>query len=178
MARGSPSGPRGASSPASSSRDAPHYALEAIDIDIEPAEDARAGRPALVDDGAVEFSLVPASGSSSLGSTFLPEAPDPEAWLAALRRVGSRYVPAVASAPLMSLRHCARPVSRDGRPLIGAAPWADGLWIAAGHGPWGISTGPGSARLLADRILGIDTPGGIPDALRVDRFGVPEPASG
>jgi glycine/D-amino acid oxidase-like deaminating enzyme len=157
---------------------APRHGLEAIDIDIEPADDARSAGPEPVDDAAVEFSLVPAAGSSSLGSTFLSEEPDPEAWLAALRRVGSRYVPAVADAPLMSLRRCARPVSRDGRPLVGPAPWADGLWIAAGHGPWGISTGPGSARLLADRILGLDTPGALPEALRADRFGVPEPVPG
>jgi glycine/D-amino acid oxidase-like deaminating enzyme len=42
----------------------------------------------------------------------------------------------------------------DGRPLIGAVPGFDGLWIAAGHGPWGISTGPASGRLLADLVLG------------------------
>ncbi|MEO5941171.1 MAG: FAD-dependent oxidoreductase, partial [Candidatus Limnocylindrales bacterium] len=90
------------------------------------------------------------------------------------RRVGSRYVPAVANATLLGLRRCARPVSRDGRPLLGAAPWADGLWLVAGHGPWGISTGPGSARLVADALLGRAGAGGsIPDALRADRFGAP-----
>jgi glycine/D-amino acid oxidase-like deaminating enzyme len=130
--------------------DAPRHGLEASDIDI---------------------SLVPASGSSALGSTFLPEEPDPAAWLDALRRVGARYVPAVAAAPVLGLRCCARPVSRDGRPLVGAAPWADGLWVAAGHGPWGISTGPGSARMLADSILGRVLDEGIPAALGVGRFG-------
>ena len=49
--------------------------------------------------------------------------PDPAAWVDALRRVGARYVPAVADAPLVGLRHCARPVSLDGRPLVGPAPW-------------------------------------------------------
>ena len=62
-------------------------------------------------------------------------------------------------------------MSRDGRPLIGRAPAIERLWILAGHGPWGIATGPGSARLLADRILGrIDDAGIAPD-LRADRFG-------
>ena len=40
-------------------------------------------------------------------------------------------------------RVCARPQSLDGRPLVGRVPGIDGLWVAAGHGPWGISTGPG-----------------------------------
>ncbi|HEX2753953.1 MAG TPA: FAD-dependent oxidoreductase, partial [Candidatus Limnocylindrales bacterium] len=94
---------------------APRHGLEAIDIDIEPSEgDGRAPDHAGPDE-AIEFSLVPAAGSSALGSTFLPDEPDPDAWLDALRRVGSRYVPGVADAPLLGLRRCARPVSRDGR---------------------------------------------------------------
>jgi glycine/D-amino acid oxidase-like deaminating enzyme len=28
------------------------------------------------------------------------------------------------------------------------------LFVAAGHGPWGISLGPASARLVADLVLG------------------------
>ena len=151
---------------------APRHGLEATEIDIEPAAAAaeRSGQPATRDE--VDFSLVPADGSSALGSTFLPDEPDPAAWLAALRRVGSGYVPAVADAPLLGMRCCARPVSLDGRPLIGPAPWADGLWIVAGHGPWGISTGPGSARLVADAILG-EASGAIPPELAADRFGAP-----
>ena len=154
--------------------DAPRHGLEASDIDIEPAERPApgAGSSSNASDSAVDFSLVPASGSSSLGSTFLPDEPEPAAWLAALRRVGSRYVPAVADAALVGLRCCARPVSLDGRPLVGPVPWADGLWVAAGHGPWGISTGPGSARLLVDALLG-DDPAVIPPDLAVRRFGSP-----
>ena len=148
----------------------PRHALEAIDIAIEP--DAPKPAAGLARDDAVEFSLVPAVGSSALGSTFLPDEPDPAAWVDSLRRVGSRYVSAVETAPLVGVRSCARPVSRDGRPLVGRAPWAEGLWIAAGHGPWGISTGPGSARLVADAILG-GSPAAIPEALAVDRFGGP-----
>ena len=157
--------------------DPPRHGLEGIDIAIEPTdEDASPGSDA-AGDGEVEFSLVPADGASSLGSTFLPAEPEPAAWLDALRRVGSRYVPAVADAPVLGLRCCARPVSQDGRPLVGAASWLDGLWIAAGHGPWGISTGPGSARLLADAILDPATTGSLPIALAVDRFGSPRAGS-
>ncbi len=162
---------------------APRHGLEAIDIHIEPATGASepAGRPPSASGppaagaelaAAVEFSLVPAAGTSALGSTFLAAEPDPASYLDALRRVGSRYVPSVADAPLVGLRRCARPVSRDGRPLVGAASWAAGLFVIAGHGPWGISTGPGSARLLVDAMLG-QAGGPIPGALAVDRFGPP-----
>jgi glycine/D-amino acid oxidase-like deaminating enzyme len=157
--------------------DAPRHSLESIDIDIEPDEEAAAADPVSADDAeGIDFSLVPAVGSSALGSTFLPAEPDPERWVPELRRIGARYVPEVAEAPLVGLRHCARPVSRDGRPLIGPAGWCDGLWIAAGHGPWGISTGPGSARLLVERMLG--SGGGIPPELAADRLGRPEAAPG
>jgi len=150
--------------------DAPRHALEAIDIAIESADGEA---PPAGTDGTVEFSLVPGTGSSSLGSTFLHDEPDPAAWLDALRTVGRRYVPDVAVAPLIGLRTCARPVSRDARPLVGAAPWTSGLWIVAGHGMWGISTGPGSARLVADAILGRPGGGSIPAELAVGRFGAP-----
>jgi glycine/D-amino acid oxidase-like deaminating enzyme len=151
---------------------APTHGLEAIDITIEPGVAVDAiGEPIGPSESEVEFSLVPARGSSSLGSTFLPSEPDPAAWLATLRRVGARYVPAVAEAPLVGLRHCARPVSADGRPLIGAVGGIGGLVVAAGHGPWGISTGPGSARLAADLILGRIGRGDLPDALDPNRFG-------
>ena len=48
---------------------------------------------------------------------------------------------------------CARPQSVDGRPFIGAVDGVDGLFVCAGHGPWGISTGPASAAIAARAIL-------------------------
>jgi glycine/D-amino acid oxidase-like deaminating enzyme len=67
---------------------------------------------------------------------------------------GASFVPAIASAGLGAHRVCARPQSLDGRPLVGRVPGFDALWVAAGHGPWGISTGPASGRLIADLIDG------------------------
>jgi len=150
----------------------PTHALEAVDITIEPGHAVDpTGDPVKPSDDEVEFSLIPAVGSSALGSTFLPAEPEPEAWLPALRRVGARYVPRVAHAPLIGLRHCARPASADGRPLVGAVREIRGLFVAAGHGPWGISTGPGSARLVADLILGRSGGAGVPEELDPGRFG-------
>jgi len=40
-------------------------------------------------------------------------------------------------------------------------------YVASGHGAWGITLGPASARLVADQILG--RPAEIPPALDVKR---------
>ena len=78
---------------------------------------------------------------------------------------GARFLPALGGGIPFSARSCPRPQSRDGRPLLG--PVADGLYVAAGHGPWGISLGPGSAKLVADAMLG---GGEIPPELAASRF--------
>jgi glycine/D-amino acid oxidase-like deaminating enzyme len=48
---------------------------------------------------------------------------------------------------------CARPQSADGRPFIGPIEGTTGLFVCAGHGPWGISTGPASAAMAARAVL-------------------------
>ena len=100
------------------------------------------------------FTLVTAQGVSSLGSTFLADEPDPEALAPRLRERAARFVPVLASTPITSIRACARPLSADDRALLGRAPGREDLYVAAGHGPWGISLGPASARLVADLVLG------------------------
>ena len=112
------------------------------------------------------FSLVAADGKISVGSTFLPEPPDAPAWAPTLRRAGERFVPGLRRAKLVGARACARPQSFDGRPLVGEIPGQEGLWAAAGHGPWGISTGPATARIVVDALLGEAE---VPAALSVAR---------
>ena len=119
----------------------------------------------------VEFSLVPLPGSSAVGSTFLVHEPDPNAWMEPILAGASRFVPTVADAPVRGVRACARPQSIDDRPLIGRVPGRRNLYVCAGHGPWGISTGPASARLIADLILGREPR--IPAEFDPGRFGVP-----
>ena len=121
--------------------------------------------------GEVVFSLITAEGRSSLGSTFLAGQPDVATYREVLVGRGARFVPAVANAQVLGTRLCPRPVSRDGRPLVGPVPWLPGAIIAAGHGPWGISTGPATGRMAADLALGRSP--AIPAALSPARFGNP-----
>ncbi|OMC38430.1 amino acid dehydrogenase [Mycobacterium sp. GA-1841] len=53
-----------------------------------------------------------------------------------------------------------RPVTPDGRPLIGEV--SQGIYVAGGHGMWGLAHGPVTGRLLAEYI----TTGKQPEALR------------
>jgi glycine/D-amino acid oxidase-like deaminating enzyme len=100
------------------------------------------------------FSLITAGGVSVVGSTFMAQQPDPGSVGPLLPHRGNRFVPGLDAAGIEELRACARPQSVDGRPLIGRVPGRDNVFIAAGHGPWGISTGPATAALVAHLILG------------------------
>ncbi len=50
-----------------------------------------------------------------------------------------------------------RPCTADGLPLIGGTN-AAGVYVAGGHGMWGIALGPLTGRLLADEIVGAPHP--------------------
>jgi glycine/D-amino acid oxidase-like deaminating enzyme len=117
----------------------------------------------------IDFSLVPLAGVASVGSTFLAREPDPADWVERILTRATAFVPSLADAPIRGTRSCARPQSADGRPLIGHAPGQRGLFVCAGHGSWGISTGPASARLVVDLVLGREP--AIPAELGPARFG-------
>jgi glycine/D-amino acid oxidase-like deaminating enzyme len=150
---------------------APAHVLEEAGIGIEPRPGRDGDADAAAPGDGFEFSLVTARGATSLGSTFLAAEPRPADLVDRLRARGASFVPGLAHAPLVSVRSCARPVALDGRPLVGAVPWFDRVFVAAGHGPWGISTGPATARLISDLVLGNES--AIPAALDPARFGVP-----
>ena len=139
----------------------PRHVLEEAGIP-ELAEALGDGRP-------VErlFSLVSAGGRHGLGSTFTHEEPEADATARALVAHGRRFVPGIGA--VRTTRACARPVSADGRPLIGQV--SESTYVCAGHGAWGISTGPASARLAADAVLGRDVE--IPPKLAAGRFRAP-----
>jgi D-lysine oxidase len=62
-----------------------------------------------------------------------------------------------------------RPCFADSRPVIGRAPGHAGLWLAYGHGHWGLTLGPATGRLLAEMMTGA-TPFCDPAPYRAERF--------
>ncbi len=136
----------------------------------DPAPNHDRAAPVLADERP-EFSLVTAAGASAVGSTFLEIEPDPPAWTERLLAHGTTFVPGIMDAPIREVRACARPMSRDGRPVVGLIPWIEGMFVASGHGPWGISTGPASARQIADLVLGREA--GFDSSFAPERFAAP-----
>lgn len=149
------------------------HVLEEDEVDSVNRPAAATERAAAASTSAGEppslFSLSSAGGVSTLGSTFLPAEPDPLPIAELLLRRGQRFVPSLTDAPRLQVRMCARPQSVDGRPFVGPVPGVEGLFICAGHGPWGISTGPASAALVVDAILRSEA--AIPSELAVGRAG-------
>jgi glycine/D-amino acid oxidase-like deaminating enzyme len=148
----------------------PRHVVEEDEVDAinrADAATARAGDPASEDgDPPSLFSIATADGLSTLGSTFLPDEPEPATVERLLLRRAAAFLPAIAEAEVVGRRMCARPQSVDGRPFIGPVDGTDGLFVCAGHGPWGISTGPASAAIAARAVLDGTPP---PEALRASR---------
>jgi glycine/D-amino acid oxidase-like deaminating enzyme len=75
------------------------------------------------------------------------------------RRIVERAIavaPRLAGAPIRAVRWGIRPMSPDGRPLVG---WVrDGLFAATGHGAEGVLFGGGTAVLAAALITGAAPP--------------------
>ena len=136
---------------------APHHIVEEDEVDAINRAAAATARAALEpDDGSDPpslFTLASAAGVSTLGSTFLTAEPDPGPIAPLLLARAVAFLPAIERAEVIERRVCARPQSADGRPFIGPMHGVDGLYVCAGHGPWGISTGPASAAMVARAML-------------------------
>jgi glycine/D-amino acid oxidase-like deaminating enzyme len=91
------------------------------------------------------FSLV----GGVLGSSFHADEPDAGAVARELVAAARRFVGPVRVAG--AARACPRPQSSDGLPLVGRV--GEATWVCAGHGPWGISIGPATARMAAAMVL-------------------------
>jgi D-amino-acid dehydrogenase len=62
-----------------------------------------------------------------------------------------------------------RPNMPDALPVLGRAPGQNGLWLAFGHGHWGLTLGPVTGHLIADMMTGT-TPFTDPAPYRAARF--------
>ncbi len=63
----------------------------------------------------------------------------------------------------------ARPCFPDSRPVISRAPRQRGVWLACGHGHWGLTLGPVTGRLIAEMMTGA-TPFCDPKPYSAERF--------
>lgn len=59
---------------------------------------------------------------------------------------------------------CFRPVAAKGTPIVGrvadgvlGVKTTGGVWIAAGHGPWGISLSLGTGKVMSEMVEGRPT---------------------
>lgn len=80
-----------------------------------------------------------------------------------------RVAPGLAPAEIREVRVGLRPLSEDGLPVLGTVPGVNGVYVATGHGPSGLSLGPYSGKILADLILGREISTDL-SAFRVSRF--------
>jgi glycine oxidase len=76
-----------------------------------------------------------------------------QAGAAHVRRVALRLAPSLAEAAEVEHTACLRPLSQDRLPILGAVPDWEGVYLATGHGRFGILLGPISGRLMAELVL-------------------------
>ncbi len=92
--------------------------------------------------------------------------------LAQVLAQGLSLVPGLSGATWIEARVGLRPVSHDGLPYLGPAPGVDGLWVATGMGPSGLTVGPYCGSVIADHITASLAGGpapAIPAGYRPDR---------
>jgi glycine/D-amino acid oxidase-like deaminating enzyme len=69
-----------------------------------------------------------------------------------LAGAAGRVSSTLAAARITRRQACYRPVTADGLPLIGRAPGAADVFVATGHGPWGMLNAPATGLALAELI--------------------------
>ena len=72
----------------------------------------------------------------------------------AFRAVAARAIPSLRDAEVVDRWSGLRPCSSDGLPVIGRTARVDGLSVATGHGMWGLTLAPITARLIAQELHG------------------------
>lgn len=71
-------------------------------------------------------------------------------------REALRVAPGLADATFEECRVGLRPLAADGLPILGPVPGRDGVWLATGHGPTGLTAGPYSGKVVAEATLGLE----------------------
>ena len=90
---------------------------------------------------------------SSLMQMCKVDAPRRESSKQRLLRKAKKVLPQLSWESAGEFWSGGRPLTIDGKPLLGATA-TEGLYVNGGHGMWGMTLGPISGKLLAERILG------------------------
>ncbi|WP_434347570.1 NAD(P)/FAD-dependent oxidoreductase [Myxococcus virescens] len=110
------------------------------------------------DGASVAFNAQPrVTGQLLLGSSRQPGDATREVDAALLDRMLKRaalFLPGLDGLQALRVWTGLRPATPDGLPLLGPHPEKPWLWLACGHEGLGITTATGSARLVADQLLG------------------------
>ena len=116
--------------------------------------------------------LVYRDGEALIGSTMeyagFDHSVTPEG-IAKIRVAVTALYPPLASLTIRRSWAGLRPVTPDGKPIVGAEPRLPGLWYAAGHGRNGILLA-GITGVIIRELLDREEPREENDALRADRF--------
>lgn len=59
----------------------------------------------------------------------------------------------LAGAEITARQSCYLPLSPDGNPVVGAVEEVGGLFVAAGHGCWGILNSPATGKAVAEMVV-------------------------
>jgi D-amino-acid dehydrogenase len=111
---------------------------------------------------------VACGGTFETGAGFSPTVT--AAGLHELLRECLTVAPGLGDAEYLYTRVGLRPTSADDRPVVGAVPGWENVWVATGHGANGLLLGPYTAALLAAELTGEPATPGIPFELDPARF--------
>lgn len=94
------------------------------------------------------------------GAEIVPLPDDPlevmpdEQQCASLQEVASALSTSLANGTVERKQACYRPYAPDGLPVIGAVPGVANVFVASGHGCWGILNGPATGEAIAELVTG------------------------
>lgn len=102
----------------------------------------------------LRVACTPAPGGMRVAGTMEfrpPDAPLDRRRIVAIVRTARDWIPGAGWGAVAGEWVGPRPVTADGLPVIGRTA-IDGLFVAGGHGMWGMTLGPATGRLLAELI--------------------------
>src|SRR5579875_3024331 len=94
------------------------------------------------------------SGEALIGTSLTPSLRDAVEGAHMPRLIAQRALhclPGLGQVPVVAAWSGLRPMTPDGRPIVGRTP--QGIWVHGGHGSIGMQAAPATARWLADAIV-------------------------